>query len=391
MLKTSTIMKSLFIHLLVVIIGTGTATFSQTQKTEAPKSSLAQWIHSNGSGNFTETETKSLNNKPIWIESGHFNFEEMSRTKFEVLLKDLNGRNEMQIKIENNACFWKYSNEINWIPLYNGGWVVNPTIDSSINTGVNNIKDDNNTPLSTTNTLISQNIKPLPNNSSNENEVINVNANNYNTITIGTQVWMKENLNVTTFRNGDPIPEAKSDEEWESASNKRQPAWCYYDRTPPIANSLTMNGIKCNDTIHIESYGKLYNWYAANDPRGLAPKGFHVPTNEDWEKLIDFYGGYKVAGKKMKSTNGWNEYMDINSKVIKSGNGSIKHGFTGFPGGYRNDFGTFRFLGDDGVWWGGSNGNIDAGWCLTLMYLHNEVTLGGSSKGDGFSVRCLKD
>jgi hypothetical protein len=88
-------------------------------------------------------------------------------------------------------------------------------------------------------------------------------------VTIGTQVWMKENLNVSTFRNGEPIPEAKTAEEWKAAGAAKQPAWCYYDNDPK-------NGAK---------YGKLYNWYAVNDPRGLVPVGWHVPDIDELEVL----------------------------------------------------------------------------------------------------------
>ena len=99
------------------------------------------------------------------------------------------------------------------------------------------------------------------------------------TVTIGTQVWMTKNLDLATFRNGDPIPEAKTDEEWEKAGENKQPAWCYYDNDPA-------NGAK---------YGKLYNWYAVIDSRGLAPVGYHIPSDADWTKLNDFLGGEGVA------------------------------------------------------------------------------------------------
>ncbi len=87
--------------------------------------------------------------------------------------------------------------------------------------------------------------------------------------------WMSENLNVDKFRNGDPIPEVKSTEEWLKAAENKQPAWCYYDNNP--ANGAT--------------YGKLYNWYAVNDPRGLAPIGYHIPSNNEWSSFSDLYGG----------------------------------------------------------------------------------------------------
>lgn len=103
------------------------------------------------------------------------------------------------------------------------------------------------------------------------------------TITNGLQVWMTKNLNEDKFRNGDHIPQATSIEEWKSAGENKQPAWCYYDNDPA-------NGAK---------YGKLYNWYAVNDPRGLAPKGYHIPSGEELLKLNEYLG--EDAGAKQKA------------------------------------------------------------------------------------------
>ncbi len=156
-----------------------------------------------------------------------------------------------------------------------------------------------------------------------------VEPNKTNEVTIGTQVWMTKNLNVDTFRNGDPIPEAKTDEEWKKARDNKEPAWCYYDNDPA-------NGAK---------YGKLYNWYAVNDTRGLAPEGWKVPSDEDWSRLTDFLGGDSIAGIKMKSTDFW---VSINGE---SDNGTNESGFSALPGGYRPTNGTFNFRRSDGVWW----------------------------------------
>ena len=117
------------------------------------------------------------------------------------------------------------------------------------------------------------------------------NVNSQKSVTVGSQIWSTENLNVAKFRNGDAIPEAKTDEEWQQASANEYPAWCYYN----------------NNKKNAKKYGKLYNWYAVNDPRGLAPEGWHIPSNDDWEGLIYFLGGYEMAGLKIKSTKGWNE------------------------------------------------------------------------------------
>ncbi|MFM7105560.1 MAG: FISUMP domain-containing protein, partial [Flavobacteriales bacterium] len=94
------------------------------------------------------------------------------------------------------------------------------------------------------------------------------------------------------FRNGDPIPQAKKEEEWVNADSKSQPAWCYNN-----FNNDPENGGK--DV-------KLYNWHAVDDPRGLAPKGWHIPSEGEWTVLIDFLGGIEVAAIKMKSNNIWN-------------------------------------------------------------------------------------
>jgi len=147
----------------------------------------------------------------------------------------------------------------------------------------------------------------------------------FKTVKIGNQIWMVENLNVDRFRNGDPIPEAKTDVDWLKAGKNKQSAWCYYDNNPS-------NGVK---------YGKLYNWYAVNDPRGLAPQGWHIPGDDEWTKLTDILGGEEVSGNKLKSFNGWKE----------NGNGSDNFGFTALPGGYSDNNGTCLGIGYFGHWW----------------------------------------
>lgn len=224
------------------------------------------------------------------------------------------------------------------------------------------------------------------------------------TITIGTQVWMTKNLDVATFRNGDSIPQAKTNEEWVNAGINKQPAWCYYDNDPA-------NGAK---------YGKLYNWYAVNDPRGLAPVGYHIPSDAEWTKLGDFLGS--DAGTKMKSKSGWNSYTTGGSKtcpncvnwnaeyrrkvpchtcqdtrtvpapkVTNSGNGTNTSGFSGLPGGNRNDNGAFSNIGFFGSWWSSTEGNTYVAWNRNLYYNYGFVNRYYYMKGQGFSVRCLRD
>jgi len=184
-------------------------------------------------------------------------------------------------------------------------------------------------------------------------------------VTIGRQEWMAENLNVDKFRNGDPILEAKTDEEWEKAGENGQPAWCYYEYDPA-------NGTK---------YGKLYNWFAVNDPRGLAPEGWHVPGDKEWEKLVKYLGGDLEAGKRMKASHGWEN----------NGNGTEEGGFSGLPGGSQCDYGTFEGIGRTGVWWS-STEHTPTNACNRLLYYnHGHAQIRNSSKGEGYSVRCLRD
>ncbi|MFM7668530.1 MAG: fibrobacter succinogenes major paralogous domain-containing protein, partial [Bacteroidota bacterium] len=177
------------------------------------------------------------------------------------------------------------------------------------------------------------------------------------------QVWMNRNLNVSTFRNGDLIPEAKTKEEWEKAGKEGKPAWCYYN----------------NDSKNDTKYGKLYNWFAVNDSRGLAPQGYHVPSDDEWTTLSDYLGGTDAAGTKMKSISGWEE----------NGNGTNESGFSGLPGGYRTSYGSFRIIGQEGRWWSSTENEANIAWAHYLNYDYVYSNL--DYKRFGYSVRCLRD
>ena len=219
-------------------------------------------------------------------------------------------------------------------------------------------------------------------------------------VIIGNQVWMTKNLDVSTFRNGDPIPEAKTDEEWEKAGENKKPAWCYWDNDPA-------NGAK---------YGKLYNWHAVNDPRGLAPDGYHIPTDAEWKILTKYLG--EKAGTKMKSTSGWLSHTEKGSKtcsncenwnpeyrskvpchtckdtrrvdtpeVIISG-GTNSSGFSGLPGGIR-DY-EFNLIDMAGTWWSSTKfGKFSS--CDCYLHFIGDVIINFSQQFKGLSVRCLKD
>jgi uncharacterized protein (TIGR02145 family) len=185
------------------------------------------------------------------------------------------------------------------------------------------------------------------------------------TVKISNQVWMSKNLDENKFRNGDLIPEAKTDAEWQKAGENKQPAWCYY-------NNKAANGTR---------YGKLYNWYAVTDPRGLAPMGWHIPSDAEWTTLTDYLGGEAVAGPKIKSKSGW----------IEKGNGNNESGFSGFPGGYRNSSGNFNFIAVYGKWWTTTESESRKAWFRDLNYQHRDVFRDNIRKDYGLSVRCLMD
>jgi len=185
----------------------------------------------------------------------------------------------------------------------------------------------------------------------------------YATITIGKQKWMLKNLDVDEFRNGDPIPEAKTKKEWKEAGKNKQPAWCYYD----------------NDPSNGEKYGRLYNWYAVNDPRGLAPESWHIPSDAEWTQLTDYLG--RTAGKKMKNMRGW----PSNSICTN------ESGFSGLPGGRRDESGSFYSIDVNGFWWGSTETSINYAWFLGLYYLSDGAGVFDCSKYYGLSVRCVRD
>ena len=186
---------------------------------------------------------------------------------------------------------------------------------------------------------------------------------------------MTRNLDVDRFRNGDLIPHIKSNEEWEKARENEQPAWCYNGNNPE-------NGKK---------YGKLYNSFAVNDPRGLAPEGFHVPTDDEWTILVEFLGGKDIAGHKMKSVDGWEEQKDEDGE-LQNENGDNSSGFNGIPGGYRSDGGSFGIRYSAFFWSARKNNGLE--WFRNLGFSYGNVYRDYNINDDkelGLSVRCLRD
>ena len=194
-------------------------------------------------------------------------------------------------------------------------------------------------------------------------EMTDIDGNVYHTIKIGNQVWMAENLKVTKYRDGTAIPNITNNIDWTSLSTG---AYGVYD----------------NDETNKNLYGYLYNYYAVDDSRNIAPEGWHVPTDDEWTTLIDFLGGSSISGGKMKEagTAYWN---NPNSGATN------ESGFTALPGGYRgyvyNNMGNYSFF-----WSSTESSNADA-WTRFLYYNYSGISRNYYDKTGGCSVRCIRD
>ena len=192
------------------------------------------------------------------------------------------------------------------------------------------------------------------------NTFTDIDGNVYHTVTIGTQVWMKENLKTSHYRNGDSIPTGLSDAAW---------------------GATTSGAVYASKNTSYD----FYNWYAVTDPRNVCPKGWHIPTDEEWTTLTTFLGGESVAGSKMKEI-GSTHWQYPNTDATNSS------GFTALPGGLRQYDGTFDPTGGmEGYWWSSSEGNANDAWSRTLYATVGAVNRLDGSKMEGLSVRCIKD
>jgi len=201
------------------------------------------------------------------------------------------------------------------------------------------------------------------------NAVTDIDGNEYQTVTIGEQVWMVENLKVTHYRNGEPIAHVTDSSAW---TNTTSGAYCNYD----------------NDTSNAAVYGRLYNWYAVDDDNNIAPEGWHVPSHAEWELLVDYLGGYEVAGGKIKEA-GTEHWLDPNSGATN------ESGFTALPGGNRNYGHDFNVMGGYGGFWSsterqeqhGSDDAINRSLSFGIPWIIPEYR----PKDVGLSIRCIKD
>jgi uncharacterized protein (TIGR02145 family) len=199
-----------------------------------------------------------------------------------------------------------------------------------------------------------------------EDDIIkDIDGNIYTSVTIGTQVWMVENLKVTKYRNGDAIPNVTSLSNW---ANLTSGGYC------------NMQNLESQAKV----YGRLYNWYAVNDTRSIAPKGWHVPTDEEWTILVNYLGGENIAGGKLKET-GTVHWCDPNAGATNSS------GFTALPGGIRSYLYDFLEGCDWAFWWSSTSSSDEMAYNRIIFSNEAVINRVDNHKKSGFSVRCIKD
>ena len=213
--------------------------------------------------------------------------------------------------------------------------------------------------------------------------ITDIDGNVYNTVTIGTQVWMAGNLKTTKYNDGTAIPNVTVDATWAAATTG-----AYSDHSNTPANSTT--------------YGRLYNWYAvdnnattkvaSNGGKNVCPTSWHVPSDAEWTTLTTFLGGEAVAGGKLKET-GTTHWLTPNTGATN------ETGFTALPGGFRYAIGPYFNIGNPGAWWSSTEYLTTYAWGRSMYYGNAGVFRDGDAGVDasyggklyGFSVRCLRD
>ncbi|MBN2542889.1 hypothetical protein JXI42_08470 [bacterium] len=210
---------------------------------------------------------------------------------------------------------------------------------------------------------------------------VDIDGNSYATIQIGEQCWMAENLKVTHYRDGTVIPNVTAATEWSNLDDTETGAYCEYD----------------NDPSNVPTYGRLYNWYAIDDARGLAPDGWHVSTDEEW-KTLEIYLGMDPDTADIWGYRGTNEGSKLAGIADLWYDGDLEDdpefgssGFTALPGGYRSYGGTFLNMSYLAYFWSSSEYSTAYAWNRTLLFSSAVVYRLYYDKHYGFSVRCLRD
>jgi uncharacterized protein (TIGR02145 family) len=236
-------------------------------------------------------------------------------------------------------------------------------------------------------------IRPFQTESSGTGTVTDIDGNVYETRKIGTQWWMTENLKVTHYRNGDVLQMAMTGGQPGMAENSTATLHPYGDEIPLVTDnavwSTLTTGAYCiydNNDSNAEIYGNLYNWYAVADNRGIAPVGWHVPIDAEWQTLIDVVGGDAIAGGALKEA-GTAHWVDPNT-------GTNEFGFAALPGGYRLINGTYRGIGTNALFWSCTEDPeafMPFGWYRSFFNSSSTILHLSDSKNIGMSVRCVRD
>ena len=223
----------------------------------------------------------------------------------------------------------------------------------------------------------------------NPESVTDASGNTYPTVTIGTQVWMAENLRTTKYRDGSDITIITNNNQWINKSSEgnplRQPMMCWYNNDQA--------------TYTANKFGALYNWYAINPAtngnKNICPIGWHVPTDAEWNVLIGYLDpSYTPNINGIQSLTAGGKMKIVGTQYWQSPNdgASNSSGFSGLPGGFRFDEdGTFRGSGNDGLWWSTTEFYSEGAWGRSIDYFHINLYRNGNQKANGQSVRCIKD
>lgn len=206
-----------------------------------------------------------------------------------------------------------------------------------------------------------------------KNTVSDIDGNVYDTVSIGTQVWMKSNLKVSRYRNGEAIPTGLDTAEWQL--------------TDSGAYAIYKDEASKNNT-----YGKLYNWYAVADPRGLCPVGWRVPSKHDWNKLTVFLdpAADTICGLCDSSSEASKAMRAVSPLWASGFNANNSSGFTGLPGGTRDAYGTYINVNTMGYWWSVTESSLNSAWFRSLSYDDTDSVTVNIAKTTGFSVRCIR-
>jgi uncharacterized protein (TIGR02145 family) len=197
--------------------------------------------------------------------------------------------------------------------------------------------------------------------------ITDIDGNVYHAVTIGTQVWMVENLRTTRYNDGTAIPQIADSATWNYVLYSGTAGYCSYN----------------NESANKMTYGPVYNWYVVNSGK-LAPKGWHIPSDAEWTTLTTFLGGNATAGNKMKEA-GTKHWLPLNQGADNSS------GFTALPGGIRDYSGSFMSISQIGCWWSSTEYDSGSAWSISLDRGNGEAVRQNYGKTLGASVRCIRD